>query len=91
MGPGLEDGKADVTAALGILVYFRDPASPWQRASNANGLLRQYFLKGADLSLLEAGEVFLVADEINSRPRAVLDGGTARACFGRHVGAATEH
>ncbi|MGJ3192293.1 IS30 family transposase [Paenarthrobacter sp. FR1] len=83
---------AEVTAALGILVYFCDPASPWQRASNenANGLLRQYFLKGADLGLLEAGEVFLVADEINSRPRAVLDWGTATACFGRHVSAATE-
>jgi IS30 family transposase len=50
---------AEVTAALGTLVYFCDPASPWRRASNenANGLLRQYFRKGADLSTVVPADV----------------------------------
>jgi hypothetical protein len=74
---------AEVTAALGTLVYFCDPASPWQRASNenANGLLRQYFRKGADLSTVEQAEVHFAADEINGRPRAVLDWDSATARF----------
>jgi IS30 family transposase len=65
---------AEVTAAIGTLVYFCNPASPWQRGSNenANGLLRQYFQKGTDLSAIDEAEVRLAADEINSRPRAVL-------------------
>jgi IS30 family transposase len=73
----------EVTAALGTLVYFCDPASPWQRASNenANGLLRQYFRKGADLSTVEPAEVRFAADEINGRPRAVLDWDSAAARF----------
>ncbi|CAM3090737.1 Integrase core domain protein [Arthrobacter ulcerisalmonis] len=74
---------AEVTAALGTLVYFCDPASPWQRASNenANGLLRQYFRKGADLSTVEQAEVRFAADEINSRPRAVLGWDSATVRF----------
>jgi IS30 family transposase len=74
---------AEVTAALGTLVYFCDPASPWQRASNenANGLLRQYFRKGADLSTVEQAEVHFAADEINGRPRAVLDWDSATTRF----------
>ncbi|MEI2276861.1 IS30 family transposase [Paenarthrobacter ilicis] len=61
---------AEVNAALGVLVYFCDPASPWQRASNenANGLLRQYFRKGDDLSEVEPADVLFAAEEINSRP-----------------------
>ncbi|MDQ1055874.1 IS30 family transposase [Arthrobacter sp. SORGH_AS 212] len=57
---------AEVTAATGALVYFCDPASPWQRApnENANGLLRQYFHKGADLGALAEGEVRFAADGI---------------------------
>jgi len=74
---------AEVTAALGTLVYFCDPASPWQRASNenANGLLRQYFRKGADLSTVQQAEVRFAADEINGRPRAVLEWDSATARF----------
>ena len=74
---------AEVTAALGTLVYFCDPASPWQRASNenANGLLRQYFRKGADLSAVEQAEVRFAADEINGRPRAVLQWDSATVRF----------
>lgn len=82
---------AEVTAALGTLVYFCDPASPWQRASNenANGLLRQYFRKGDDLSAVEPADVLFAADEINSRPRAVLDWSSATARFAVYHAAAT--
>lgn len=81
---------SEVTAALGTLVYFCDPASPWQRASNenANGLLRQYFRKGADLSSVKPAEVQFAADEINGRPRAVLDWSSAAARFALYQAAA---
>lgn len=74
---------AEVTAATGTLVYFCDPASPWQRASNenANGLLRQYFRKGADLSEVGQAAVRFAADEINGRPRAVLGWDSATLRF----------
>ncbi|MEC3853186.1 IS30 family transposase [Paenarthrobacter ureafaciens] len=74
---------AEVTAALGLPVYFCDPASPWQRASNenTNGLLRQYFRKGDDLSTVDPYEVHFAADEINGRPRAVLDWSSAADRF----------
>lgn len=74
---------ADVTAATGTLVYFCDPASPWQRASNenANGLLRQYFRKGADLNEVGQATVRFAADEINSRPRSVLGWDSATLRF----------
>jgi IS30 family transposase len=83
---------AEVTAALGTMVYFCDPASPWQRASNenANGLLRQYFRKGDDLSMVEPADVFTAAAEINSRPRAVLDWSSASAKFAVYHAAAAK-
>jgi IS30 family transposase len=58
----------------GIAVYFCDPQSPWQRPSNenTNGLLRQYFPKGTDLSRWSAEEIAAVAAALNSRPRKVL-------------------
>ncbi|WP_171046585.1 IS30 family transposase [Pseudarthrobacter sp. NamE5] len=81
---------AEVTAALGTLVYFYDPASPWQRASNenANGLLRQYFRKGDDLSAVEPAHVLFAAEKINSRPRAVLNWSSASARFAVYAAAA---
>ena len=72
---GLEMAKhKDFTVATDVKVYFCDPQSPWQRGSNenTNGLLRQYFPKGTDLSPYSQAQFDQVSRRLNQRPRKTL-------------------
>jgi IS30 family transposase len=69
-GAEMRDWK-QVSVAADVDIYFCDPHAPWQRGTNenTNGLLRQYFPKGSDLSVHTVEDLNAVADELNDRPR----------------------
>ena len=78
---------AQLRIETGLPVYFCDPRSPWQRGTNenTNGLLRQYFPKGTDLSRHSPDDLAAVANALNSRPRKTLGWRTPAEVLNRYI------
>ena len=74
---------AEITNSLGALCFFAKPYHAWERGLNehTNGLVRQYFQKGSDLSILSHADVQRVEDKLNSRPRKILGYKTPHEVF----------
>ena len=87
---GLEMAEHKIlTEETGVKVYFADPSSPWQRGTNenTNGLIRQYFPKKTDFSKVTLEEIKFAQNQLNERPRKVLDWDCPKNAFKKLVGA----
>jgi IS30 family transposase len=87
---GLEMAEHKIlTEETGVKVYFADPSSPWQRGTNenTNGLIRQYFPKKTDFSKVTLEEIKFAQNQLNERPRKVLNWETPKKEFQKLLGA----